>query len=161
MAKTNHKWTVEDEQKLTNCSDDFRKTAKELQRTVDAVQCRFTKLYICPRMREMFYDKTGNKIDVDCLKVHFDNFIIKYALFYKIEKNDLVRFLSYSDKNLKTTLSTIRTLDDITDSDSDTDSDDKSYMQSLQNLDKWKLKYYRLKYAIRIKMINDMLCKHC
>lgn len=87
---------------------------------------------------------------------------LSYSLYNTlIEKNDLVRFLSYSDKNLKTTLSTIRTLDDITDSDSDTDSDDKSYMQSLQNLDKWKLKYYRLKYAIRIKMINDMLCKHC
>jgi hypothetical protein len=140
MTRNNQKWTAEEEEKLLNSSSDFPKIAKELQRTVDAVQCRFTKLYIFPKLKEMLYDKDC-KFDKKALETHFDNFVNRYAEFYKISKNKLVRFLTYADRKLRRALADIKTLKELDNkplSDSETDdatdtefdSDDETYYPS-------------------------------
>jgi hypothetical protein len=144
MTRNHQKWTEEEEQKLLNNSCDFPKIANELQRTVDAVQCRFTKLYISIRAREMLYDKDG-KFDKKALELHFDNFVNRYAEFYKINKNKLARFLAYADRKLRRALAEVKSskalghkpLDNsesYSDSDDETDTysdtDDETYCPS-------------------------------
>jgi hypothetical protein len=144
MTRNHQKWTAEEEEKLLNSSSDFPKIANELQRTVDAVQCRFTKLYISLRAKEMLYDRDG-KFDKKALELHFDNFVNRYAEFYKINKNKLVRFLTYADRKLRRALVDIKTLKELDnkplsnsqtgsdtgdETDADSDSDDETYYPS-------------------------------
>lgn len=179
MARAYQKWTVEEEQKLAQI-DDYEIVAKQLQRTVDAVQCRFTKLYIWPRMQEMFYNK-DSEIEKETLQLHFDNFIQKYSTFYKIESTDLIRFLAYADKKLRKALNwspdeedsdyrseldeeSDNDSDDSDESDNDSDesdnySDDEQFEKSMQNANKWKLKYHKLKYLNRLKIIDNLMKK--
>jgi len=101
MARTYQKWTVEDEEKLNNCND-FPKIASELERTVDAVQCRFTKIYIYPVIQELFY-KDG-ELNVESLKQNIDTIVNIYYVWHKIEKKDIIRFLTYFDKKIRRAL---------------------------------------------------------
>jgi hypothetical protein len=101
MTRTYQKWTVEDEEKLNNCND-FPKIASELERTVDAVQCRFTKIYIYPVIQELFY-KDG-ELNVESLKQNIDTIVNIYYVWHKIEKKDIIRFLTYFDKKIRRAL---------------------------------------------------------
>jgi hypothetical protein len=155
ISNTGKKWTTEDDNTLVYKylqGYGYQAIADDLQRTIDAVQCRLVKVYVYPLVRKLFYtDKnTFNKSSL----VGYDNIILRYSTFYKIKADDFSRFLRYVDKNIKPPSVTDKQT--VLNVPINTQYEDE-FLKTLEGADEYKLKYYKYKYLYRLEIINNML----
>ena len=121
ISRNRQRWTTEEDKKLIDMyvrNKNYEYMASELQRTEDAVKARFVKIYLV----KYLYDKKKN----------FS--VQKYSLckLYKINEDDLVRYLKYA--GIDTTEYDLSDIEEFDDEESDIEEHNDDYEVSDVNI---------------------------